>query len=108
GDDAASGGLAAVVSALQRAQVDTVLLVDDPSSTDTLWIGPAPMQVATSADELRAMGVEDPVEVRADAALLRAVAGTDAALVLVGPGEAPLPHGVGAVLRYADAGTRTS
>lgn len=108
GDAAASGGLAAVVSALQRGQVDTVLLVDDPSSTDELWIGPEAGQVSVAAEELTAMGVREPVRVRADAALLRAVVGTDAALVLVPAGTVPLPHGIGAVLRYADAGTRTT
>lgn len=54
------------------------------------------------------MGVRGPVQVRADAALLRAMTGTDAALVLVDPGEGGPPHGIGAVLRYADASTRTS
>jgi hypothetical protein len=43
--------------------------------------------------------------VRADAALLRAIAGTGADLVLVNPDDAPLEHGIGAVMRYADAGT---
>ncbi|HWG99527.1 MAG TPA: Vms1/Ankzf1 family peptidyl-tRNA hydrolase [Pilimelia sp.] len=107
GNGAAAGtGLAAVVAALQRGQVDTVLMVDDASAAEELWIGPEPTQLALTADELRAMGVAQPQRVRADAALLRAVTGTDAALVLVGPGEAPLEGGVGALLRYADAGTR--
>jgi hypothetical protein len=43
-----------------------------------------------------------------DTALLRAIAGTRAQHVLVGPGEVPLEHGIGGVLRYADAGTRAS
>ncbi|SCL29464.1 hypothetical protein GA0070624_3887 [Micromonospora rhizosphaerae] len=47
-------------------------------------------------------------EVRADAALLRAIVGTGARLVLVGRGEVPLNHGMGAVLRYAVASTATS
>ena len=33
------GGLDAVVSALQRNQVDTMLIVDDPSANGELWIG---------------------------------------------------------------------
>ncbi|MDY7083651.1 MAG: hypothetical protein SYR96_00960 [Actinomycetota bacterium] len=41
--------------------------------------------------------------VRADAALARAIAGTGARLVLVVDGEVALAHGIGAVLRYADA-----
>lgn len=107
GNDAAAGsGLAAVVAALQRGQADTVLIVDDPSATGELWIGPEPTQLARDPDELRAMGVDAPRRTRADAALLRAIAMTDARLVLVGSGEAPLAGGVGAVLRYADASTR--
>ncbi|MFY1694112.1 MULTISPECIES: Vms1/Ankzf1 family peptidyl-tRNA hydrolase [unclassified Solwaraspora] len=98
-------GIGAVVDALQRAQVDTLLLVDDPSSTQRLWIGPEPTHIALDPDELTAMSVAAPREVRADAALLRALAGTDADLVLVGPGEADLDGGVGAVLRYLDPAT---
>ena len=37
---------------------------------------------------------------------MRALVGTDAALTVLGPDEAPeLTDGVGAVLRYVDAGT---
>jgi hypothetical protein len=104
GADSAGHGLADVVTRLQRGQVDTVLLVDDQSSTDTLWIAPDdPTLVAVDDGLLRQSGVSDPQRVRADAALLRAIAGTGAALILVGPGEAKLEHGIGAVLRYADA-----
>lgn len=99
-------GLAAVVTALQREQAEAVLIVDDPSSTDELWVGPEPAQLALDPAQLREMGVEEPVRVRADAALVRAAAGTGADLVLVGPGEIDLRHGIGAVLRYADASTR--
>jgi hypothetical protein len=55
--------------------------------------------------ELRAMAVQEPQQVRADAALLRALVGTDAALVLVDPGTVELDGGVGALLRYADEST---
>ncbi|HEX5598782.1 MAG TPA: Vms1/Ankzf1 family peptidyl-tRNA hydrolase [Micromonosporaceae bacterium] len=98
-------GLEPVVAALQRSQVDTLLIVDDPSSTATLWIGPDPTDIGMTADELRALAVPDPVEVRADAALLRALSATDASIALVDPDEAPLRDGIGAVLRYADAAT---
>lgn len=99
-------GLDAVVSALQRDQVDTMLIVDDPSSTEELWIGPGPSEIALDPAQLGAMSVADPQRVRADAALVRALVGTDAALTVLGPDEAPdLADGVGAVLRYVDAGT---
>ncbi|MEU5725229.1 Vms1/Ankzf1 family peptidyl-tRNA hydrolase [Micromonospora sp. NPDC047738] len=99
-------GLAAVVSALQRNQVDTMLIVDDPSATGELWVGPEPTEIATDPQQLAAMSVADPQRVRADAALLRALVGTDADLTVLAPEEAPeLTDGVGAVLRYVDAST---
>jgi hypothetical protein len=97
------GGLDDVVTRLQRGQADTVLLNNDPSSTDRLWIGrDDPSLVAVDAATVRSSGAE-PIEVRADAALLRAIVGTSADLVLVEPGDLTLPHGIGAILRYPDA-----
>ena len=99
-------GLDAVVSALQRNQVDTMLIVDDPSADGELWVGPEPTEIATDPGQLSDMSVADPQRVRADAALLRALIGTDADLTVLAPEEAPeLTDGVGAVLRYVDAGT---
>jgi len=105
-DEAAGAGLPAVVTALQRGQVDTMILVNDPTSTDKLWIGPGPLDLSFDPAELRALGVDEPVQVRADAALVRALAGADADLIVVEPGELTIEGGVGALLRYADAGTR--
>ncbi|MFE9190031.1 Vms1/Ankzf1 family peptidyl-tRNA hydrolase [Micromonospora sp. NPDC007208] len=100
------GGLDAVVSALQRNQVDTMLIVDDPSANGELWIGAEPTEIAVDPGQLAAMSVADPQRVRADAALVRALVGTDAALTVLGPDEAPdLTDGVGAVLRYVDPST---
>jgi hypothetical protein len=106
--EGAGNGLPAVVAALQRAQVDTLLLVDDPSSTDEAQIGSEATQLALSRDEVVAMGVAEPRRVRADAALVRALVGTDAGIVFVGPDEVDLEHGVGAVLRWNDATTRAA
>ncbi|WP_432545614.1 baeRF2 domain-containing protein [Kineococcus sp. SYSU DK004] len=110
GPDGAGGagraveGMRAVVGALSRGQVRTLLLRDDPTSDLRLWIGDDPTQVATTDEDLRAMGVSDPLEVRADAALLRALAATDAEIELVA--ERPvMDGGIGAVLRYADPST---
>ncbi|WP_433382374.1 Vms1/Ankzf1 family peptidyl-tRNA hydrolase [Actinoplanes sp. CA-142083] len=100
-----AGGLADVVVRLQRGEVDQVLLVDHPESTDKLWIGAGdPRLIASDPSTLRDSGVE-PVEVRADAALLRAVVGTGAGLLLVGPEDLDLPHGIGAILRDDDGET---
>ena len=104
--DALGAGLDAVVSALQRNQVDTMLIVDDPSADGELWVGPEPTEIATDPAQLSGMSVADPQRVRADAALLRALIGTDADLTVLAPEEAPeLTDGVGAVLRYVDAST---
>jgi hypothetical protein len=103
---AAGVGLPALVTALQRCQVKTALLVNDLSSTARLWVGELPNEIAVTEDEVRAMGAANPQQVRADAALLRALAATDADLVLVTPDEMDLGGGVGALLRYADASTR--
>src|SRR4051812_2222020 len=108
-DGTAGSGLTDVVARLQRGQADTVLLVDDPSSTDMLWIAPDdPTLISVDDHVLREAGVRDPQKVRADAALIRAIAGTGAGLVLVDPGEVSLEHGIGAVLRYADASSAAS
>jgi hypothetical protein len=109
GDGTAGAGLTDVVTRLQRGQVDTVLLIDDPSSTDMLWIDPDdPTIVSVDDHVLRESGIANPQKVRADAALLRAIAGTSAGLVLVRPEEVTLDHGIGAVLRYADGSTAAS
>jgi hypothetical protein len=96
-------GFAPVVEALRQAQVETLLLIDDPSSTAKLWIGPEPTQLTNDVAELRAEGVAEPLRERADAAILRALAATDAELVLVDPGRVELTGGIGAVLRYPNS-----
>lgn len=104
-DGAAAEGLAPVVAALQRAQVQALLLQDNPSSTATLWVGSEPLQLGTSREDVEALGAQDTREDRADAAIVRALVGTDAELVLVPPGGPDLDGGIGALLRYADAST---
>ncbi len=105
GDVRAVDGVAATVAALRKAQVDTLLLVDDPSSDATAWVGPEPGHLALTREELVELGVTAPVEDRLDAALLRAAAGTDAALVTLAPGQVDLREGVGATLRYPTPST---
>jgi hypothetical protein len=68
-------------------------------------IGPGdPSLIADEESELRESGIE-PIRVRADQALLRAIVGTDAELVLVQPGQVELAHEIGAILRYNDGDT---
>lgn len=106
GGGAAVEGLAAVVDALRKAQVDTLLLHDDPSSTARLWTAlDQPLVLGLTRDEVAALGVDEPVEDRADAVLVRALAASDAAIVLVADPTVELADGVGALLRYTDAST---
>lgn len=124
-DGMAVTGMPPVVHAFQQAQVQTLFIQDDPSSDRELWIGPEPGQLATSEDDLRRIGAEPLGRDRADAALVRAAAVTNAWLVVVphphagddpqragsaagaqgaGPDAAEVPEmtdGVGAVLRFA-------
>ncbi|MGH3788961.1 MAG: Vms1/Ankzf1 family peptidyl-tRNA hydrolase [Pseudonocardiaceae bacterium] len=118
-------GLGPVVHGLQRNQVDTVLLRDDPTSELRIWIGPEPMQLALTEDELREIGAPVLGQDRADAALIRAMAGSGADLVLLPPsphngtgdnepeqtgsaaggapppgGQSELADGIGALLRF--------
>ena len=99
----AAAGVRDVIDALRKAQADTVVLSDDRSSPLTAWIGPDPLQVATSAEELRDMGVAEPEQVRLDAALVRAVTGSGARLEVTPNGHQYLPEGIAALLRYDDA-----
>jgi hypothetical protein len=107
--DRAVEGLTHTVEALQKAQVDTLVLRDDPSSDLTLWIGPEPLHIACSRADLAAMGVDEGVcEVRADAAVVRALVGSAAGLVVTPDAGMAVPDGIGAVLRYTDASTLAS
>jgi len=105
GHGAAVSGRDAVVDALQKGQVDALLVTPDLDDDSPLYVGPDPTQIAKTSDELAAMGVSDGQQARADAALLRATVGTDAGVVVVPKGRIDLRDGVGALLRYADAST---
>ena len=93
-------GLAETLSALRDGRASDVFITDDPSSTAGAWIGPRPADVAAYEAELRERGVNEIVQDRADAAIVRAVAATDAELRFVPAGEQPPRHGIGALLRY--------
>ena len=93
-------GMAAAVTALQRGQARALLLNHLAQPTQRLWVGAKPSQIAVSATDLRAFGVNSVEEVAADSALLRALVGTGAELVVLPREELPLEDGVGVVLRY--------
>lgn len=69
-------GVSRVAKALREGRVHAVLMPGELPRR--VWIGEGATQVSTDAGELRTWGVERPVEDRADSALIRAAAMTDA------------------------------
>lgn len=96
---AAVDGLGEVVRALRAGAVDTLLLVDDPSASHTLWTSEEPMHVGNDRSEVEALGAREPVEAPADAVLLRALVAQDGAIELVA-GTSDIAGGIGAILRF--------
>lgn len=96
----AAAGVQDVVAALRSAAVDTLIVSDDPTSTLRCYIGPEPVQLGLSEAELKDIGVADPQEDRLDAAMLRAVAGTGAHVLVTPNAHDYLPEGIAALLRY--------
>lgn len=97
-------GLSATCEALRRGQADRLLITADAQLSPT-WIGSNPLVIATSAEEVRSLGEQEPVESSAVAALIHAAAAADAGVVVLPAGTGRLSEGVGAVLRYTDAST---
>lgn len=98
-------GLAAVVEAVRKAQVATLLLHDDPASATRLHVGDGAAGVELSLVAEGQEGTQDPATDRADAALVWALAATGGSASLVGT-ELHLRDGVGAILRWDDDSTR--
>jgi hypothetical protein len=96
--DRAADGPAAVVSALQLATVETLLVAGDAEGR-TAWVGPDPGHLALQRDELSAgMGVAEPVEAALVDACVRAALGTGAAVAVVP--ATTVQGGLGAILRH--------
>ncbi|MBR8741199.1 Vms1/Ankzf1 family peptidyl-tRNA hydrolase [Nocardiopsis sp. MG754419] len=101
-DGTAVEGMGAVVSALQRGQVETLLWNDDLAGADRpLHVGPSGEQVSTDERRLKDMGVTEHWTEPARSALTRAAATTGAGLELVPVEEARFDEGIAAVLRFA-------
>ena len=97
-------GTAAVVEALRKAQVETLVLADEPDD-EQVSIGTSPLEIGVGAEDMAALGVTDAVRVPADRALVRAAVGSDASVVVVPRSAMPDDVRVAAVLRYTDAST---
>ena len=99
-----------VIEVLRRGQVsELVLHVDALSqglSEQQLWVGDEPLQLASSPDDLAAIGVSDGArQLPADVALVRAAIGQDAGVTFAENGSVDLVDGIGAVLRWSDGST---
>lgn len=97
----ATEGWESTVAALQHGQVETLLRVVPDSSER-----PAELHVGHNGADiaLEASGLAESAErAPADSALVRALAGTSASLVLVEPNQVDLQDGIGAVLRYTES-----
>ena len=109
----AGQGLAETMAAFREGQVSDLFLADDSTSTASAWIGPAGNELAASREELLELAVPGPAADRADAAIVRAIASTNAELHFVPPdlvqtgdpsacgGIARPRDGVGATLRFS-------
>ncbi len=109
---AGTEGLAPTLTGLADGQVSELFVADRPTSTASAWIGPAATELAGSQTQLRERGVAQPVCERADAAIIRAAACTDAELRFLPedvvsapePGVIAQPRdGICATLRYPPA-----
>jgi len=100
-DDRAVEGGAATLAALARGQVEVLLVHDDPDDDRTAWFGPQPTQLATTPDDIGAMGVDAPRQGRLVDVALRGALGTGAAVRVV-PGAGPPAQRIGAILRWSN------
>jgi hypothetical protein len=73
----------------------TTLRRDDPTSTLTLWAGEQVLMVGATEADARSAGANHPVQVRADAAIVWALAGSGADLVLTDEELVDLLEGIG-------------
>ncbi|VTR77167.1 hypothetical protein [Cellulomonas hominis] len=101
-----------VVTVLQRGQVRELVLHEDvtlpgsPLAERRLWVGPEPLQIASSEADLTGIGVtEGARQMPADVALLRAALGQDAGLTIAPDGQVEVVDGIGALLRWNDGST---
>jgi len=97
-------GTALVVEALRKAQVETLVLADEPDE-EFLFVGGSALELGVAESDVTALGAGDPTRVPADRALLAAADGSSARVVVLPRAAMPGDIPVAAVLRYTDAST---
>lgn len=96
-------GTPAVVEALRKGQVETLLIADPFDADATLLVGNGPLELGVDQHDMDALGVHGQV-VPAGSALVAAAVASAAGLIVVP--QAALPdQPVAAVLRYTDDST---
>jgi hypothetical protein len=99
-EDRKAVGVAETVDALRRGEVETLVLLDGAVDGREAAVGPEPLHLGHTADEVRALGVDDPGTASLEDGLVRAALGQDAGLLPLHAPVGALPDGVGAVLRF--------
>ena len=99
--DRAVEGAEATLAALAKAQVEVLLVSDDPDDERIAWFGPDPTAVALRHEDLKGLGVDSPVEARLVDVAVRAALGTGAGLWIVPPEKVPA-DGMGGLLRWGE------
>jgi peptide subunit release factor 1 (eRF1) len=99
--DRAVEGTDGTFTALAKAQVEVLLVVDDPDDDRLAWFGPEATQLARRQDDIEALGVESPQQARLVDVAVRAALGTGAGVKVLPADQAPA-DGLAALLRWAD------
>jgi hypothetical protein len=73
-------GLAQTLAACADGQVSDLFVADDSSSTATAWVGADGTDLAATREEFSERTAAEPIAERADSAIVRAIAATDAEL----------------------------
>lgn len=101
-----------VIEVLRRGQVrelvvhESVAGPSSPIADRVVWVGPDPLQIGLTKDDLEAIGVTDGAhKLPAEVALVRAAVGQEAGLTFAGADSVELVDGVGALLRWSDDST---
>ncbi|CCG02941.1 Vms1/Ankzf1 family peptidyl-tRNA hydrolase [Blastococcus saxobsidens] len=96
-------GPPAVVEALRKGQVETLVLSDEQDDA-TLLVGNGPLELGVKQQDMDALGVHGEV-VPAGAALVAAAVASAAGVLVVPKAALPGDEPVAAILRYTDAST---
>jgi hypothetical protein len=98
-------GTEAVVDALRKSQVETLVLADEPED-EKLLVGDSPLVLGVNQHDMDALGIHGTV-VPHDRALVAAAVASSAGVVVVPRSAMPGGAPVAAVLRYTDDSTPT-